>query len=115
MTDTQDRKLRWGYTHAVPEDTKAAWGARLLLTRDGGDLLGDRQDGWSVDEASAKLLHDRLNLIRPWQQPLGLLVSTGTVRSTEANEVVVFEDDLIKVVGNSNGSHGYFYIAGWLK
>lgn len=109
------RTLRFGYPSAVPAEARAAWGARLIMTSDGGDLLHDRQDGWFDDDDSRDLLHGRLNRVKPWHKPLGALIAEGTVRGDAANEVVVFEDDLIKVVGNSNGSYGYFYMAGWLK
>jgi hypothetical protein len=46
---------------------------------------------------------------------LALLVREGHVQSDEPNEVVVYDDDVIRVVGNSNGSYGYFYLAAWLK
>lgn len=118
MTTTQ-KTLRWGYSVAVPADTKAAWGARLILERDartqGGDLLYDRQDSFFETQAHGDVLQAKLSLTRPWETPLAALVASGQVRSDEPNEVVVYEDDVLKVVGNSNGSHGYFYIAGWLK
>lgn len=113
------RHLAFGYSCAIPDGVKAAWGARLILDnrsyKFGGDLVWDRQDGWSDDEDSKKLLHDRLNYIKPWAQPLAVLINDGKVKQDVGNEVVVYEDELIKVVGNSNGSYGYFYIAGWLK
>lgn len=114
MTAPTERKLKWGYGSAVPADTKAAWGARLIMTREGGDLLNDRQGGFGSDE-DATVLHASLNKVRPWRDPLGALIKSGQVRADQPNEVIVYEDDVIKVVGNSNGSFGYFYIAGWLK
>lgn len=119
MSFTDDRKLAWGYGSAVPADTKAAWGARLILTRDsrtfGGDMLPDRQSGFSVTDEDSRLLHDRLNHHKPWKKPLADLIRSGAVRADVGNEVIVYEDELVKVVGNSNASFGYFYIAGWLK
>ena len=112
-------KLKWGYSVAVPEGAKAAWGARLILEQNadtqGGDLLHDRQDSFYETQAHGDLLQAQLSLARPWQRPLAALVASGQVRSDVANEVVVFENDSIKAVGNSNGSYGYFYIAVWLK
>jgi hypothetical protein len=112
---SKDRKLQWGYNKAVPEAATAAWGARLILTRDGGDLLPDRQDIFYDNDDVKKRLADRLNKAKPWGEPLKALIRKQEVRQDVPNEIVVYEDDAIKVVGNSNGSYGYFYIAGWLK
>lgn len=116
MTDT--KTIPWGYSAAVPPGVKAAWGARLIIDgnsyRYGGDLLGDRQGGFSENHEYYELLHGRLNRVQPWKKPLAGLICDGVVKSYEENEVTVYEDDLIKVVGNSNGSYGYFYIAAWL-
>lgn len=32
-----------------------------------------------------------------------------------ASKEAVYEDATLVVRGNSNGSHGYFYVAAWLK
>ena len=112
-------KLKWGYSVAVPPNVKAAWGARLILEQDarkrGGDLVANRQSSIYADQASADLLQARLSLVRPWEKPLAALIASGEVRSDRPNEVVVYEDEYIKSVGNSNGSFGYFYIAVWLQ
>lgn len=117
--ETTDRTLEWGYRIAVPPDTKAAWGARLILERHaykhGGDLVANRQSSFYTDQASADLLQARLSLARPWEKPLAALIASGDVRSDQPNEVVVYEDEYVKSVGNTNGSYGYFYIAVWLK
>ena len=115
---TQERTLAWGYNAAVPQDAKAAWGARLILTGNsaitGGDLLHDRQSGWG-DKEWRDVLAERLNRVQPWKQKLATLVYDGRVRMDGDNEVVVYEDAIIKVVGNANASYGYFYMAAWVK
>ena len=112
------KSLAFGYSSAVPEDAKASWGARLIIDRNshkyGGDLLPDRQGHYGLPE-DFKKLSDALNRARPWKEPLAKLIAQGVVRSDKSNEVVLHDDDEIKVVGNSNASYGYFYIAGWLK
>lgn len=112
---TETKKLGWGYSTLEYEGSQAAWGARLILTRTGGDLLYDRQSLIGESEEAKRQLTDRLNTVKPWHEPLGNLIREGHVRATESNEVVVYEDDLIRVIGNSNGSYGYFYMTGWLK
>ncbi len=113
-----ERRLAFGYEAAVPADTAACWGARLILDRMshkfGGDLVHNRQALWGVPSARHALT-DQLDRVRPWGQPLATLICEGKVQSHLGNEVTVYEDGLIKVVGNSNGSYGYFYIAAWLN
>lgn len=112
------KSLSFGYSSAVPEDAKASWGARLIIDRNsykrGGDMLPDRQGRFGESEDFA-LLANRLDEVKPWREPLANLIAAGEVRADKSNEVLLYEDDLIKVVGNSNASYGYFYIAGWLK
>jgi hypothetical protein len=114
----EEQKLSWGYTAGVPKGVKAAWGARLILNRDsyryGGEMLHDRQSGFGSEEDRNRL-QTALNKVKPWGKPLATLISDGEVLSTQENEVVVYEDDTIMVVGNSNGSYGYFYLAAYLK
>jgi hypothetical protein len=119
MSDTtQSRRLAFGYESAVPADTAACWGARLILDRMsykfGGDMLPDRQGNWGVPTARTEL-HTRLNTVKPWGKPLADLICEGKVQDHVENEVTLYEDDHMAVVGNSNGSYGYFYIAAWLK
>lgn len=108
------RRLAWGADWLVPEDAKAAWGARLIMENGHADLLWDRQSDFG-DKADYDRLISKLNEVKPWRGPLEKLIRQGEVRSDEANEVTVYEDDVIVVRGNSNGSYGYFYIAAWLK
>ena len=109
---TNKEKLGWGAAHLVPENASAAWGARLIITQAGDvDIVGDRQHAVG-DEIDALL--DHLNSV-PWKLSLSNMLKAYEVSTREAAEVTVFEDNKILVRGNSNASHGYFYVAAWLK
>jgi hypothetical protein len=40
---------------------------------------------------------------------------TSKLSSREAEEFVLLDTDLIRVIGNTNASHGYLYLSAWLK
>lgn len=112
----QTRTLEFGYNAGVPENVDAAWGARLILERGGNvDMLPDRQ-GFFGDKATVQKICDQLNSNKKqWRDNVKSLYNEYQVRSDEPNEVVVYENDVVKMVGNTNGSYGYFYVAAWLK
>tara|TARA_Y100001963_G_scaffold146989_1_gene222680 strand:- start:835 stop:1230 length:396 start_codon:yes stop_codon:yes gene_type:complete len=110
--------LAWGYDVAIPETALAAWGARGIM--DPGPSLGllfNRQ-GWCYKtEENRKRLLKALNggVLKAIKEKYKTLVDLGEIYSREANEVVLYEDDNVEAVGNSNGSFGYFYLSCWLK
>lgn len=107
-------KLGWGAERLVPEEAPAAWGARLIVTQTGQvDMLGDRQDLTGGEDATRALL-DVLKET-PWREALILMLLDREVETQVAKDVTVYEDDKIKVAGNSNASYGYFYVSAWLK
>jgi hypothetical protein len=115
MTNAQ--KLGWGAAALVPEGAKAAWGARMIITQSGDvDLVYDRQHAVG-DDASIDALIAHLNggVIKQFKDKLSGMLRRYEVSTTEGADVVLYEDDTVKVAGNSNGSHGYFYVAAWLK
>ena len=88
-----------------------AWGARLIAP---ADLLYDRQDLVAEsDEAKTELvawlnggaIHEALDWLREnyWQ-----------FRQDDA-ELVIYNDADGMIVGSTQGSGGYVYLAGWLK
>jgi len=119
MNDT----LSFGYQAGVPADhTGALWGARLIFP---DDLLYDRQSNAYVgdaDEATAASalneLHDWINGLGSETKPLKLALAatrTSGLRSDESREVVLYEDERGKIVGNPNASYGYLYVVAFLK
>lgn len=103
-------KLGFGLSAAVPDDVKTAWGARLIAPN---DLLYDRQDLVAEnDEAKAELIE--------WLNGGGIRAALDWLGDNrygfpDGEEFVVFEDERGKIVGNTNQSGGYVYVAGWLK
>lgn len=110
MTETTERRLSFGYTAGLPENCKAAWGARLIWP---DDLLYDRQ-GRFGEESALDALYGWLNN-GPLKNALAEArrLSQTELRSSDDKEVVLYNDDVGTIIGNPNGSHGYFYLAGW--
>jgi hypothetical protein len=110
-------KLGWGAAHLVPAEAPAAWGARLIVMQSGDvDMVGNRQHAIGSEQDIDKLLgHLNGGANKVWMAKLGDMLRAREVRVDVGAEVVVYEDDLVKVAGNSNGSHGYFYVAAWLR
>lgn len=115
MTTDNDMRLRFGYR--VPDGVTAAWGARLIVTQDGDvDLVYDRQDAVGPD-AERRALVDYLNgtVNGEWKGALSALLSHGVVNTRRAKEVIVYDDDRMRIEGNSNASGGYFYVVAYFK
>jgi hypothetical protein len=90
----------------------------MIITQDGGvDIVPDRTDFVGSDFAR-DCLRRHLEAKFP---PMTLIDSIsdrlrdGQIRTREATDVVLYEDDRASVVGNSNASAGYFYVSAWLK
>jgi hypothetical protein len=106
-------ELRFGYRRH-PEDLRAVWGARLIAPN---DLLWDRQGLIADDdEAKAELvawLNGEVRGQGALNEALRRLARIPLANVDE--EVVIYEDATGKIVGNTQASHGYVYVAGWLK
>ena len=126
-TETQP-KLAWGLSHAVPDSARAAWGARAIIEGAGFGLLHDRQSVWSADpEAKSALLailngpHTGDGAIQASMDAVKLLRQGGHIcgpngeGGDDAEEHLLYYDGEVKIVGNTNGSFGYLYIAAWLE
>jgi hypothetical protein len=106
--------LGFGLRNAVPNTAEAAWGARFIIYADGGvDFVPNRTDVVGTTESKAALLA-LLNEKLPKRALIDIIsakIKAYEISTREPNEVVLFDADGLKVVGNSNGSHGYFYVA----
>jgi hypothetical protein len=105
--------LAWGLRNAIPDTATAAWGARFIIYADGGvDFVPNRTDVVGTTTRKAALLA-MLNDKLPKRALIDIIsakIKAYEISTREPNEVVLFDDGELKVVGNSNGSHGYFYV-----
>jgi hypothetical protein len=106
--------LGFGLRNAVPKTAEAAWGARLIISADGYvDFLANRTDVVGSTAGKAALLA-LLNEKLPGRALMDIVsakIKAYEISTREEAEVVLFDADGLKVVGNSNASHGYFYVA----
>ena len=113
-----DLTLAFGRNTNLPEDCAAVWGARLIWPN---DLLHDRMDLRAKGEKAKGLLVHWLDgpnrgdgAIAKMREALAEPYSLGLDPASD-EEVVIYEDERGKIVGSAQRSHGYVYVAGWLK
>lgn len=106
-------QFHYGYAPVVTGEHRAYWGARAIWK--GGrtwDVLHDRQGVKATDKAALDRLCALLNggILKAAEARLGALGNTWEVSPSEAREVVLHEDARVRVIGNTNASHGYIYL-----
>jgi len=121
MTSTQHTythgSFSFGYAPAATGEHRAYWGARALWRGRGPmDIVHDRQSLMAVDKATGDRLVGLLNggALKAANARLDALANRWEVSPGEANEVVLYEDESIRLVGNTNASHGYLYVTAQL-
>ena len=113
-------------TEAIPPEAPASWGARAILGPNGSvDLLHDRQDLWAKNPAEKKRLVSALNggaisetrkaSVRAFESHGLGPVGVPRYQHSGSCEVVLYDDEVVTVVGNPRASYGYVYLAAWLK
>lgn len=109
--------LAFGLRDAVPDTATAAWGGRFIVTMDGHvDLPYDRSSAVGDDEARKALL-DKLRSTFPSEMLFKVIRSKLLARELDTRverDVVLFDDNGIKVVANTHASAGYLYVAAWV-
>jgi hypothetical protein len=106
------RALAFGYHHPAIQDSKAAWGARAIIKNGVLDIVWDRCDriGTDADFAPMRAILEGGALARV-HRVVKAYYNQGVVRNDKAAEVTLYLDDTIMIVGNTNGSYGYMYLA----
>jgi hypothetical protein len=106
-----DLKLAFGCREGVPEGVANAWGARWIYPN---DFVHDRQDlkGENTDPLKDWLNGGALNTARI--RALELAKSWKMFPASDQTHVLV-DDEHGTIIGNPQGSHGYLYVAAWLK
>jgi hypothetical protein len=113
MTNALDN-YKWGL--AAPEGTPASWGARAIDDPSTFGLLGDRQSVTGGEPHRAALV-SMLNggVLPKARAEWGRLKAAYEVSGSEPKLVTLYEDFLVKVEANTNGSHGYVYLVAYIK
>ncbi len=104
------RRMGWGLQEDVPATAIGAIGARAIQGRTVLDILHDRKDVWTKDDVA------RRAFVVAWQAAWNEIQNAALrLDPAKAARVVLFDRDGLTVVGNTNGSHGYVYILGYLS
>lgn len=114
--------LDYGYAPAIEaaqlDSSRAIWGARAIAT-DGEsfDLVPGRASWYTEDVKARTALVNYLNngVLDAAREKFAELKREHWDIHRTAKEYVLFEDDAVKVVGNTNASHGYLYLAAFIK
>ena len=98
----------------IPDDVTTAWGARWIWPN---DFVHNRQDFTNTNTDERERLTAWLNrgAIRVARDNAAALARQGRLSPTEDREVVLYEDDAGVLKANPQASHGYLYVAAWLK
>ena len=113
--------LGFGYNRGLPDGITRAWGARMIVDQRGHtDLLGNRTS-WLGEPDETQALQDWLNgsagngALAKAREAASDKLRSYEILTRTASEVTLYEDETGKIVGNTNASAGYLYIAAWLK
>jgi hypothetical protein len=102
----------WGLQ--PPEGVETAWGARAIDDGKSFGLLPDRQSmkgpGDRREALTAKL---NGGVLKACQIEFARLKNCAEIDRGERKEVVLYAQGGVKVVGNTNASHGYFYVCAY--
>lgn len=106
-----DLKLGYGLRAGLPEGVTAAWGARWIYPN---DLVPDRQD---LKGENTELLKDWLNAgaLNEARIEAARLAKSWQMFKDKDQTYVLVDDEVGTIIGNPQASHGYLYVAAWLK
>ena len=96
----------------APEKSPSIWGARGIFGPHYIDVPWDRTTLIGSDEILKLLNNGR------WQAAqlrFAEMVSLWEIEPDKQKIVVLYEDERVKIVGDSRSSYGYFYVDAWLK
>lgn len=111
-------KLTFGLSGAVPENAKAAWGARAIFHQGRAgrkasfDLVWDRLDIKALSPEDKELLIDRLD--GGGLQAARQAFAKADLEPWESRVITLYEQKGCKIVANPKGSYGYVYLAAWI-
>lgn len=109
---TEKKTLGFGLRD-LPDDLTCAWGARWIWP---DDVVWDRQDVFgSVSDRNDLVMWLNGGALAGAREQARSLASGHVLSPRDDNTVTLFEDERGIVRGNPQGSHGYLYVAAWLK
>lgn len=103
----------FGYRTEESENAANVWGARAIVEGESFSLVHNRQGCKGDFDALAAVLNG--NVLKLVHERVAALRKSGEIRNDEATEHVLYDDDVVKVVGNTNASYGYLYLVAFLK
>jgi len=108
-----ERSLGFGLRQ-IPDDVVTCWGARLIWPN---SLVWDRQDivGPEPDRHELTTWLNGGALNAALNEAYRMAGSSRELEQHDDRVVTLYEDDKGVVKANPQGSHGYLYVAGWLK
>jgi hypothetical protein len=111
-------KLAFGQNELVPDNARAALGARFIVTQNGSvDLPYDRF-GMDGDADTKSELGAELNRRYPMDRlkaDLSDLLKDGKMNTRQAEDFALYVDATVEVHANTLASGGYCYATAWLK
>lgn len=110
--------MQFGLWDECPADAKIAWGARTIIDEHGGeyriDLVWDRQSTRGAEDHKNELTAfcEKLNdgVLRETFKKATELLRDREMMQHEAGLFTLYDNDGVKVMGNTNGSCGYLYV-----
>lgn len=108
--------LKWGYHAGLPKNAETAWGCRAIVNDPDNsvDVLSDRQEG-TGPRINQLLEHLNTHVRGVWRQRATNLINAGVLRHRQLAEATVYEDTLITIKANTNGSGGYLYVCAFFR
>ena len=105
--------MGWGYVTKESEKANTVWDARAIIEGESFSILHDRQSIRGNGKKIAGLLNG--GVLAAVRDKVTKLRKAGEIRADEAKEHVLYDDDELRVVGNTNASFGYLYLVGFIK
>jgi hypothetical protein len=101
-----------------PEGVTVAWGARAIddgrsfgILHDRQSFKGSKEDKTEMDELAAQL---NGGILKACQAEFARLKSDWEIKGSESKRVTLYDKGGVKVEGNTNASHGYFYVCAYM-